>query len=234
MTTFNTKRNETKNYREIILPPYLKPSQLWIAEPRHEYCDRNDNYSSTHQEKQFAGSPIFVSTFQGGLPRIDQVSPAAPPPWTTALLNTPFPQNTPASAMPQGHPGSASASSFWLCVRSLQPSSMASQTRPVLQPPPPHRGSHKPRSRMQWTLGKPNSRPSAPSGALMCPRLCHTCGISIPCWTSITSVAVPCSEHIFSVTETQHEAARKTEILFCLCSEVQHAAYQTRGDSTKP
>lgn len=137
MTTFNTTRNETKNYKEIILPPYLKPSQLWIAVPRLEYCDRNDNYSSTRQEKQFAGSPIFVSTFQGGLPRIDQVSPAAPPPWTTALLNTPFPQNTPASAMPQGHPGSASASSFWLGVWSLQPSSMASQTRPVLQTPLP-------------------------------------------------------------------------------------------------
>lgn len=79
MTTFNTTRNETKNYKEIILPPYLKPSQLWIAAPRLEYCDRNDNYSSTRQEKQFAGSPIFVSTFQGGLPGTDQVSPAAPP-----------------------------------------------------------------------------------------------------------------------------------------------------------
>lgn len=46
------------------------------------------------QEKQFAGSPVFASTFQGGLPWIYQESPAASPGWTTALLNTPFPQNT--------------------------------------------------------------------------------------------------------------------------------------------
>lgn len=33
-------------------------------------------YKSTHQEKQFAGPPVFVSTFQGGLPWVNQGSSA--------------------------------------------------------------------------------------------------------------------------------------------------------------
>lgn len=132
-------------------------------------------------------------------------------PW---LSNSPAKQPI-STKYPQGHPGCASASSSWACVQTLQHHSMASQTSPVLQPLPLTsipRGQ-KPRSRVQWRLGKPKSKPSVPSGALMCPGLCYRRGISIPCWTSITSAAVPCNENIFIVTETQHEVARKTEIL---------------------
>lgn len=149
MTTFNTKRNGTKNYKEIILPPYLKPSELWIAVPRHNYCDRNDNYSSTHQEKLFAGSPIFVSTFQGGLPRADQVSPAAPRVEQQPCL-TSSTQNISASATPQGHPGSASASSLSLCAAPCSPTPWAATTVPShsLYPLTGIPTGLKPRSRM--------------------------------------------------------------------------------------
>lgn len=164
-------------------------------------------YSITHQEKQFASPPVSVSTFQGGLPWIDQESPAVP----CRVEHQPFPQ------IPRG---TARRLCLSLQLRSLCAVPAASQTSPVLQPPPLTgipRGQ-KPRSRMQWRLGKPKSKPSVPSGALMWPRLGYRGGISNPCWTSTTSAAAPCREHIFSVTETQHEVARKTEILFCFWS----------------
>lgn len=95
---------------------------------------------------------------------------------------------------------------------------MASQTSPVLQPLPPHRDSHRPEAKEQDAVdtGKAKQQALSTFRSTHVPRLCYRCGISIPCWSSITSAAVPCSEHIFSVTETQHKVARKTEILFVL------------------
>lgn len=132
--------------------------------------------------------------------------------WTPALLNTPFPQ------IPRG------TARLCLSLQLLSPCAVpaASQASPVLSYSPyplqasPEARGQRPRSRMQWRLGKPKSKPSVPSGALMCPRLGYTGGISIPCWTSTTSAAAPCREHICSMTETQNNVARKTEILFCL------------------
>lgn len=104
-----------------------------------------------------------MSTFQGALPGIDQVPPAAPPGWTTALLNTSFPQNPHRDSQAEPQPP------VWVCVcvQPLQPSSMATPDLP--HSPYTLTGipiDQKPRA---GAPGKPKSRPSVPSGALMCP-----------------------------------------------------------------
>lgn len=173
------------------MPPYLKPSQLWIAVPRQEYCDRNDKIQQHTPRKAICKPSCFcwyISRRSAmNRPRITCSSLQG---WTTALLHIPFPKDIhrDTQALPQP-PASESVCS---------PCSQPAQSCPTA--PIPYRHSKKPRSRMQWRLGKPKSKPSVPSGALMCPRLCYRGDISIPCWTSTTSAAAPCNEHIFSMT----------------------------------
>lgn len=165
-------------------------------------------YSSTHQEKQFASPPVFVGTFQGGLPWIDQESRAAPcrveqqPSFTSHFQKT-------STGTPR------------LCL-SLQLPSLcavpaASQPSPVLQP---LSLTGIPRSQGAGCSEDWESQRASPQCLQE-----HSCAPDFVTEVTFPSLAEPALHlqqplvmNIFSVWQTQHKVARKTEILFCLWS----------------
>lgn len=169
-----------------------------------------------------------MSTFQGGLPWIDQESPAASLGWATALLNSPFPQNIHRATQAVPQPP-ASEPVCRPCSTTPWPARPALSYSPYPLHPSPEARSQGAGCSEDW-----ESQRASPQCLQE-----HSCVPDFVIDVVFPSLAEPVLLLQQSLVMNTFSLWLKPnmkwpEKLKSFCSEVHHIAHQTRQDLPKP